>query len=468
LTISVTKLLRFLFGAAVVLMPFNALPYFKGIFGELSGEGSFYPFLMAILVWIICMFLNESKIHIPKDLSFYLIVFFGLWAVVSGMVNLPQIIYSSTKGRTGLEKILLQYFVFIFTMIVSICIYNIFRKDDNVLLYLRRLCLISFLIAGLYSSLEILFLLGNAWSADMLNSINSLFRDTSSDSLLYFGRLRSVSGEASWFGMYLSFAMPWTLSYLVTEKRKLPYVLLNMYFLILLILTISRTAYVICGIQIILFSMFFCKTKFVRNKSVLVYAFLGLIGLIMFFQNTPDTILNDKNILDIFLSLLNNDDSPYNLSNIARFGSQTAAINMFLSHPIFGVGLGQYGFHMPEFVPDWAYKSEEIILWASGSPDTPWPPVHGLYARILAEVGFFGLAIWLFLWGRILFKLINYSKFLSNIDEIMIKSLFISIIGVLLSGFNSDSFRFFGYWILMGISWCCISAYDALYSRRSL
>jgi hypothetical protein len=36
-------------------------------------------------------------------------------------------------------------------------------------------------------------------------------------------------------------------------------------------------------------------------------------------------------------------------------------------------------------------------------------------------------------------------------------ALVVSIVGVLLSGFNADSFRFFGYWISLGAAWAYIS-----------
>jgi hypothetical protein len=67
--------------------------------------------------------------------------------------------------------------------------------------------------------------------------------------------LRSLSGEASWFGMYLSFVFPWLMSYYFTASKtyKYYYLVIIIYALILTFLTYSRTAYFIIAFQIIAF-----------------------------------------------------------------------------------------------------------------------------------------------------------------------------------------------------------------------
>ena len=41
-----------------------------------------------------------------------------------------------------------------------------------------------------------------------------------------------------------------------------------------------------------------------------------------------------------------------NLSNIARSSMQNAALKMGINHPIFGVGLGEFGFNFPQYVSE--------------------------------------------------------------------------------------------------------------------
>jgi O-antigen ligase len=163
-----------------------------------------------------------------------------------------------------------------------------------------------------------------------------------------------------------------------------------------------------------------------------------------------------KSLIDVFLSLASKD----NLSNIARFGAQLAGYQMALDHPVFGVGLGQYGFRVADYIPDWALVSEEIRKWISPTEGTAWAPVHNIYVRIASEGGFIGLLLWISMWGSVLLGCIR--KYRSNTvasgqPDYLGLALVVSIVGVLLSGFNADSFRFFGYWLSLGAAWAYIS-----------
>ena len=132
---------------------------------------------------------------------------------------------------------------------------------------------------------------------------------------------------------------------------------------------------------------------------------------------------------------------------------------MAVDNPVFGVGFGQYGFHMSAYVPDWALFSEDIQESMSPIPGTAWAPVYGIYVRIAAELGFVGLAMWIALWGSVVVAC--YRRYRNNTaagsPDILGLALIISIVGVLITGFQTDSFRFFGYWISMGIAWAYIN-----------
>jgi len=175
----------------------------------------------------------------------------------------------------------------------------------------------------------------------------------------------------------------------------------------------------------------------------------------------PETNAVDK-IVQIYTSL-SEQNTEFQLSNIGRIGSQLAAINMGVSHPFSGIGLGQYGFYMPEYIPTWAWESSEINLWASSSPDTPWAPTQGLWARILAETGFIGLFLWLSVWITVLRSIWKRYFKLRQIDQqnsILALALFISIFGLMLNGFVSDSLRSLSYWITLGVAWAWLVKFN--------
>lgn len=462
--ISLKTINQRLFSSAIILLPFNGLPY-RSILGEMSVEGAFYPLSVSILIFS-TMLLKVVKPIISKHLSAKILALFLLWIAISSMANLTLIVTLQTKGRTGIEKLILQLAVTLFVVFSTIVIFNVVRHIQHPLYFLRRYILISFLIAGLYSTIEIAFLLGNNWAKAVLQIIDSLIRTTGEDPQFYGGRLRSVSGEASWFAMYCSFIFPWIFSYVFTTHRHLwIHLSLSAYLILLLLLTQSRTAYFVTVLQLSLFllSLFFIKQDFnkktrlllFRKNRLLLFTMLTAIAI-----GSAVVFLGKINLANnfflIFTSFTSGNDY-YTLSNVTRFGSQDAAFSMATDHPFFGVGLGQYGFYMPKYIPMWAAANVQIqSAISTSSPE--WPSVYNIYARITAELGWIGLGIWLSMWGVVLTSCykryqLNCCMSSSGQRDILGLALIISIVGVLLSGLNTDSLRFFGFWINLAMAW---------------
>lgn len=432
---------------AIVLLPINDLPYFEKIFGEMSGEGAFYPLLIGIFIWMIFI-LRGQKAAIPRDQVFLLLGMFFLWILVSGIANFSSITTDMTKGRTGIEKYILQFMVLAFCLGVVLFIYNSILQVNNFLAIIRFFILVSLVIAGIYSVIEIAYLLGNDYAKNILELIAPYIRKGH-----LYSRLRSVSGEASWFAMYCAFILPWIISYIFTEKKKALYIFIASYLLVMMILTFSRTAYFIAIAQLgIIFPLLlFMKTDMAEKKK------LWSLGLVILITLTAGIHITDYispgQAKDALISFANK-DSGYAQSNNARLGSQTTAINIGKHHPVFGVGLGQYGFYMADYVPEWARDNTEMKQWMSSRVDTPWAPVHSIYHRVFAELGTVGILLWLSMWTMLLFRCCKRFWAKTKKDgkpDYLGMALLLSIVGVLMAGLNSDTFRFMGYWINIGL-----------------
>jgi hypothetical protein len=297
--------------------------------------------------------------------------------------------------------------------------------------------------------------LGQGWAISILGYITPIIHRFE---YLYLDRLRSLSGEASWFGMYLAFVFPWLMSYYFTERKTYKYIYLALivYALILTFLTYSRTAYFIISFQIFAFFMIIFFKGPHRHRRQLLWVLIItvlLLGVLIIETNAGDKIVQ------IYHSLFEQ-DTEYYQSNISRIGSQLTAIKMGLSYPLAGVGLGQYGFYMPDYIPAWALHSSELKLFASSSSDTPWATVHGLWTRILAETGFVGLFLWLSVWISVLIAVWKRYRKLYQIEQqysILALSLLISILGLMLNGLNMDSLRTLSYWITLGVAWAWLT-----------
>lgn len=446
----------------IILIPFNDMPYVKNAFGELSAEGAFYPlFVLAIICFL--RIISTGNIYLIKDKTYSILVIYLIWIIISGGFNYGSIISNFTKGRTGIEKYLLQVFVYIFGLISTNIVYFTI-KNKNISLYdIRRYMLYSFLVVGTYSFFEILKLNNIAFANSIINKIDSVIRNKDITQLIYsyeYGRLRSVSGESSWFSMYATFIFPWLFSYIFEKKHKILTYIMIFYFFIMIYYTKSRTGYFIIAIEISLIFFFILSTK---NKKIITK---GLIFFLLLFISIG--VLSQFNgisnqISTIFKSFSDSQNSyNYLSSNVARFASQEAAVKMGINEPIFGVGLGQYGFNMPKYIDNNALSlSWEVKDWASSSEDTPWAPVHALYPRIIGETGFIGILIWIYFCIYILLRLNNLLK--KDRSSITL-ALMISFIGVLLAFFNIDSFRFFPFWIMVGIIMSQLNCIE-IYSR---
>lgn len=426
----------------LIVLPFNALPYFSNIFGELACEGAFY----IILAGIIFSLLKMNKIYLPKNRSYNILLVFLILILASSIFNVHSILSNFTKGRSGSGKFILQYMVVLFGFVTSIYIYNLVRKTDNALELFRKYIMISSYIIGAYCAVEILSMHNVNFASRIINNISLIIRGGES---VGYPRLRAVCGEASFFGIYSSFALPWIFLSIYKNNRISKFNLLFfVYYLYLIILSKSRIAYVITLVEIA-FMIAFLNNNFKKKFKVGVILLLCLccIGLNKYYVSNNS--LSD--ITNIYSSLSDTD----NLSNIARYGSQMAAFKMGISHPLLGVGLGQYGFNMPNYVSSDSMQSVEILAWMNSSEGTPWPPVHGLFARIAGELGFVELGLWLYLWFYLLYRLSQKYKLKGNMpdERKLLIALTASIIGTFLVGFDLDSFRYFGYWILLGISW---------------
>jgi len=592
---------RALLAGAVILLPFNGLPYFADILRELSKEGSFYPMLGLVLFGGAGLF-SGRRLRLPRDPSAkWLWAFLG-WLAISALVNLPLILVAETKGRTGAEKLALQTLLLGFGVVSALMTYNVLSRVDRPLERMKVWIGYSFALPALYSFFEVVTLYtGASWSiASQIVVDKLIFGGTS-----FYGRVRSVCGESSYFALYAIFLFPW-LAVEALRPRRPPAAALPVLALTgMVYLSFSRFGYLAVGAEL-LFILGVAVVLHRKEKSWKrpVWFAAGLLAVLFILSNKPraephavedkwkaavpaaapvplpavprwalipkpgekraplprpktseptapgpavsavpipppppmkaesvaapaapapvkadivaapvattsvktdsaaapaspppspavdmifrsldrivrftDRVLSGINrsaakvipgathaggksgeLLAMFSPSFSN---AYMISNYSRLGSLVTALRIAMANPVFGVGFGQYGFHMPKFFPEWAWKSIEIRFWADSAADTPWPPVLNLHARLAAESGFPGLALWAALWLTVLLRAgRRLAAFVRTADPRAWQALalFTGVFGVSLSGAISDSFRSFSYWIVLGAAWAFLDA----------
>lgn len=136
------------------------------------------------------------------------------------------------------------------------------------------------------------------------------------------------------------------------------------------------------------------------------------------------------------------------VSDITRLSSVNAALGVFLDHPIFGVGMGQYGFSYRSEMTAISMESWEVRDYVIGGRWDVFPPSYSLYGRVLAETGlvgflaFYGVLWWLFRRTSFVLPLDRNARYQDFTVLVAI-----ALGGAVLVGTSFDSFRAPFLWI---------------------
>lgn len=450
--VKLNKILYYLLFISFLLLPVDNFPYFS-FTGEIGRRLGLYPFILAIPLIIFLSIKNKEVLIDKKEFLTKAIGTFYIWTLISIIINFNTISDSIFKGRTGIEKLLLQFLVLTFMGMVFYSVVYIVKINNIKFTDIRRFIMISFVIVGVYCLFELLTLLKVIDFSWLLNKISYIIHSYNRG-IFYERGIRGLAGEASYFGMYISFILPWIFSYIFTEK-KIKYVLMFIYLLVVTFFTKSRFAIAIIYMQVFLyFALFILYMKTKIDKKKIIAGFIGAIVLVSISVNVIynkggyDKYGNSATGISI-TQLIESITNPNNYSNIARIGLMQDAVNMGLDNPISGVGLGQFAFHANDYISQNALRSHEVQNWLDeDSPD--WTPAFSLHTRILAEQGIIGFAIWMTIWAYVLWKLFKTWK--SKDNDYYGVTLVVSTCGVLASGFNADTYAFLPYWILLALN----------------
>lgn len=422
--------------------------------GGLGQELAFYPFAIGLAIWLAGIILCREKVHIPRNHSFYAFAFLLIWLLLTGIANMNNMLEAEFKGTDGITRFIIQYGTMVFYFLSALYIYNVFCKlalsKEKVLMLFENAIMLSAYIMGAYSFFEVTSLLGMEYCREIVNVIDTLFRiyEVQGDIFAYV-RIRSLTAEASYFGMYCGVIMPWLVwrafNNTVSPMKRAFNLLFLAYYIGLIIFSLSRAAYFIVLIEFLVFTISYRK-QIVRNLLAMgakVGAFLIVVMAALMWAISSAKFV-EIDVLSVLFSFTDTANNTYDLSNIGRIGSQWAGWYMFLDNPFFGVGYGQYPFHYADYVPSWAWISYEVQNWSLNIPGSLMTPSHGVYTRLLAETGIIGIILWVF---TLLSMLWEINK--SGIDSNKKRCYLISIVALLLFGLNLDAFRIFYYWVFL-------------------
>lgn len=279
----------------------------------------------------------------------------------------------SSVNMTNTYVFLDSFFELLLSIIFSLILLQVLKNKD-----FRYISIASSATGTLISSIGIY----QYYSTESFNLANSV---------------RSTLGHSNFLAHYLIIIIPLTISLILSSKKMSHIIIFLSFFLTqitALALTFARGGWIACIASIIIFGGASIKISS-KNKSLILkrIAIFLIISIILTagIAATKPHVFNALFVpFDKMKKLASGQESElkYKIVTIlVRLEMWKGTIEMIKSHPIFGVGLGNYWIVSQKFrTPNELKMDYDMLKWA-----------HNDFLQIGAETGFFGIGAFLFL-----------------------------------------------------------------------
>ncbi|MBI5614088.1 O-antigen ligase family protein [Candidatus Gottesmanbacteria bacterium] len=368
---------------------------------SITATVSINQIISLILVGIIINGIISKKYSNTKILLLDLLVlglFFGLWISALFGSNMPEIsaIYATLAMST-----LIKY---IFFRLNS----NLISKNKKLILGLVGAIL---LFEGTVSLVQTMHGSPLAKSIESQKYIEIFGQDATDETNFVFRPLGTFI-HANYLGAFIVFTAPIVLALGIWKKRS-TYFIIFLLSLIILGLTLSRSAWVALLPQFFLFYSQLIKTrlKTMLEMSMSTKIIISLIVISLFFVLIFPRLIKS---LDI-------DSSDINNGLGIRIAQIENAIQLISLHPLFGVGSGMNVIEGYNIEPDG-------VMWSFPSS------VHNIYILYIVENGIFGGMIYILILTNIIYNLKKSTDLKVGREKIITKGLLFGTVSVIIIG----------------------------------
>jgi O-antigen ligase len=405
--------------AIIFCLPFERIPTIDAGFMTLKIN----QFIAGSLLFVFLANIFLKKINIRK---FVLSPIF-IWMYASLAVSL---LFASYIPRS----IIVFAFV-VFTSLIAVLVnqYVVNKKDLN-----------KILKTLFYSSLLVVIFSFYQYVGDIVGLPTSLtFLSEGYTKMVFsFPRMQAFSREPLYLGNYLLIPLGLFICFYFS-KIKLAFIssqkllLFIVAMIVVLILTVSRGAYLGFVAQLVVIFMFMA-TKIINLRNfIILFVSIFVVGMmtILFFQ------YSDEGAFDEYLGhvKVENISTGSGESVEGRIIEYNRALEVGHTNPLFGKGIGGYWIEKHGGV----YNHEEI---------ENYDIVNNQYIELYAETGLFGLAVFIVLILTIIIRsLIAYYLAQDNYLKIFLLGLLSAFVGVLVQYNFFSTLYIIHIWVLIGL-----------------
>ena len=404
-------------GMIAFFLPFERVPSI-----DIGGTTIKINHVLIVTVFLIFFLksLASKKLKIPPDPTRYLILLF-----------LSSLTFSFSQALR-LDRSLMVFLFMILMFMVYLTV-TFIVKDKKMLMYV-----LYGLIAGATFTAA-LGLFQFAGDAVGLPTTITLLKAGYDKSTFGFARVQATAIEPLYFANYIFIPLFLLLSLLIRGQvgklinKNLAYVV-AVALLLDFVLAVSRGAYL--GLAIAGLVLIVVQAKLIlRAKTIIITVAIGLLVITGAYLAL---VKSEPRALDTFIGHVLVNDATTGESVVSRVTATEQAYNIWLDHPYFGVGLGNYG-------PVTQGNPKDV-------PEGGWAIVNNEYMELLAENGVVGLVMYLAV--IVLVFLRAFAAIRKQSDE-FIKSVLIglclALFAILVQYLSFSTIYIFHIWFLIAV-----------------
>lgn len=328
----------------LLLLPFRMiapLEFLQDLMGPLANYIDTIFISIGLFLWI----MHQQGIHISKiNMPLYKtvrnsILYLNASSIV--MACVMYCIYGDCNGKSpfvGIIPMILFYTQYFFMFLYNIRVFQLLTYNDIVKLISK--CCLMLLVLG-YA--QVLAMLGVA------SSVYDVFAEILSIPTSDYPKLSLTGSEGASAGVLLGvFIFPFLFArYIHGDKKSLTQVFL---WLVPLYFTHSSTAYMLFGIDLMLFIYVYIK-KLNSSATYIKIISIGCISISLYIGATYMGVINNKLVEEINYMAFEKVGDKSNGSTMARMAPYFINWGCFTEMPIMGVGNGLQGYFFKKYFP---------------------------------------------------------------------------------------------------------------------
>ena len=458
---SIDTIARFLWGAALFMLPVTSFRYFP-LLGDATYVRPLSLYPIAFLLPLLVIQLLRGKISMPRAGALTPLTAFALFVLAASSLG---ILFAPLplRGQEYFGRVIRAWATLLIglSFFVSAVWMN---RDEEDLRFSIKWLLFGFVLDLLWSGVQ-----GLAFYTPLLEkaTVTNWQRLFSMRELVRTNRISGMAYEPSWLaGQIATVYLPWLFASLLTGMRLtrfkwLEIVLLG-FALLLLLGTYSRGGLLAAILALVLTFLIAGRRELaaawkwfisgfrhiggvILRIGILVIAFGVLAGAVFF--------LGQKGYISRLFNTRADSITEFVIANSAgaRAAYMVGALGAYEESPVAGVGLGASGFYIYKHMPDWAMTTVPDIARQFSPENRLYPNPKSMYIRLLAETGLIGFFIFL----AFLFSVLADSLLALRSDKLYLRYLGIaglfSWLAILFYNATQDSFATPNIWINLGI-----------------